>query len=207
MEIWVQSRAENRAERTTAGCCSQQGRGRRSVNEAVTWGGAEQAHWFCRDFNLIREEETRHIHAYVSLPGKIIFPLESIQLASQGLYFPRATLHRASIGRPQEMLLTFMLMTFRKQAGYREKKRSHFMTIAQSFPPARGELTLGHACNKSQKGDMVIHFLRVPYFTGSSHLPSISWRATNQEISLPKEVTMTSQLCLLEPRALGFWTL
>ena len=102
-------------------------------------------------------------------------PLEVIQRVPLDFYVLKATQHRAHMDKALWMLLTFMLMSLQKLKGYRErKKESHFMTIAQSFPPLGGAVTLGHALNKSLKGGMVIHFLRVPYFTGFLHPPSIS---------------------------------
>lgn len=101
-------------------------------------------------------------------------PIEVIQRLSLDFYVLKATWHRAHKDKPLWMLLTFLLMTLQKLKGYRERKKSHFMTIAQSFPPLGGAVILGHACNKSLKGGIVIHFLRVPYFTGFLHPPSIS---------------------------------
>lgn len=71
-------------------------------------------------FNLGRRNTADSSMCFPSREDNI--PLEIIQIASLGLYFPRASLHRARTDKPQGMLLTFRLMTLQKQAGYREKK-------------------------------------------------------------------------------------
>lgn len=100
--------------------------------------------------------------------------VEAIQRASLGFDFLKATQHRAHMDKPPRMLLTFVVDDSPETERIQGKKKTDFMTIAQSFLPLGGAVTVGHACNKSLKGGMVIHFLRAPYFTGFLNPPSIS---------------------------------